>query len=66
MGSCTFSFDRIFQAGGVNVAVIVVETSVETNRVNAEAADRVGDHACGGAVRVLAGGGTGAELGTWV
>ena len=49
----------------MNVAVIIVETPVESNRVCAKAAECFGNDACAFTIRVLAEFGTRTELSTW-
>lgn len=49
----------------MNVAVIIVETPVESDRVCAKAAECFGNDACVFTIRVLAEFGTRTELSTW-
>ena len=49
----------------MNVAIIVIETFIEADRLIAKAADRFGNRAYACAVSVLAGGGARTELRAW-
>jgi len=49
----------------MNVAVIIVETPVESDRVCAKAAECFGNDACAFTIRVLAQVGTRTELSAW-
>ena len=55
----------IFKAGSMDVAVVVIETRVESNRLFAEVAEGFSDRPDARAVRVLAGLGTRTELRSW-